>query len=430
MAWSTGLTKISKLLATAVAATTLIAGAALAQDDVSGELTILNWVGGSELDTMHELQNGFLAKHPGVTIKEVPVTASGEPTGAIRAVLLGGEKIDLMPSAWPSLRNEFVAASLTRPLDDAFAQYGWDKALTPAWKAAGTGPDGKLYGIPYTFGNRSGLWYKVSTFEKAGITPPKTWEDFVATFPKLRAAGINPVEVPAKVWAQQEWWHNFLVRAGGADAMAKLGRHEIAWTDPVVKTAWQKFAEMLKSDCCADTATMLGTEWDVAADNVLKTGTSGYILIGMWLNNRALSDYGLKEGTDYGFVQFPSTGQGHDNAATIDGKEYIAFNGPNPKAADAFLDYVLSAEGANIIAKAGMPSTSANVDLSLYGPVVAESMKSIGPDAEVIQVLADTMPVELALEVHTQLQRLIQDPSDATIDTALAALEAKAQEVY
>jgi multiple sugar transport system substrate-binding protein len=43
-------------------------------------------------------------------------------------------------------------------------------------------------------------------------------------------------------------------------------------------------------------------------------------------------------------------------------------------------------------------------------------------------VLGDLLPGDLVDEYRVQLQKFLQDPSDANIDTVTAAIEAKAQE--
>ena len=45
-------------------------------------------------------------------------------------------------------------------------------------------------------------------------------------------------------------------------------------------------------------------------------------------------------------------------------------------------------------------------------------------------VLGDLLPGDLVDEYRVQLQKFLQDPSDATIDAVTAAIEAKANEVY
>jgi ABC-type glycerol-3-phosphate transport system substrate-binding protein len=358
------------------------------------------------------------------------VTGQGDMRGPMRTALLGGEVVDIIINTWPAFRAELIDAGVLRPVDDQWAAYAWDKRLNPSWKSLGS-VDGSVYGVTYTYGDRSGIWYKPAHFEKAGIEPPKTWDEFIASFDKLKAAGYaTPVAIGAKYWSHTEWFESLLLRTAGVETAAKLAAHEIPWTDPAVKTALKKYAEMLQAGCCGDPAAMFATDWDGAADQLFKADASNYQLIGMWVNARARNDYGLTEGTDYSLVQFPALGMGNDDTSSVDTKELNATaNGANPKAADAFLDFITSAEAANLMAGYGFASPSSEADNSLLGPVQQVATSAVG-SSKVQFVLGDLLPGDLVDEYRVQLQKFIQDPSDANIDAVTAAIEAKAVEAY
>ncbi|MBZ9938141.1 ABC transporter substrate-binding protein [Mesorhizobium sp. BR1-1-16] len=410
-------------------AATALSPLAYAQE-VSGELVFLNWETGSQFQVLQDLEDAFMAKNPGVKFRNINLTVSGDQRGAIRTALIGGQKADLLTNTWPAFRKELADANMLRPLDKQWDEGKWGDNIPDTWRQLGQ-IDGVTYGVTYTFGDRSGIFFRPDTLKKAGVdAAPKTWDELKASFPKLNAVGVTPIAVPAKVWAQTEWFESILLRTAGADAAAKLARHEIPWTDPIVKTTLQKYAELLKAGCCGDPTVMLATDWDNAANNVLRAATSGYELIGMWVNGMAQSDFGLKEGVDYSLFQFPAMGAGHDDTSSVDSKEFVGLSsGDNPAAADAFLGWLGTAEAADIVAKHGLASPSSKVDQSLYGPVTKIAVDNVA-NAKVQFVLGDLLPGDLVDEYRVQLQKFLQNPSDATIDAVMAALEAKAATVY
>ncbi|MBY5848543.1 ABC transporter substrate-binding protein [Rhizobium ruizarguesonis] len=413
------------------AALAALAGRARAQDAVSGELVVLNWIGGSEAEMMKTIQNGFVKKYPSVRIREVNITGQGDMRGGIRTALLGGEVVDVLINTWPAFRKELSDAGMLRPIDDQWKSFGWDKLISQSWKDLGS-INGAAYGLTYTFGDRSGIWYKKEHLAKAGITaPPKTWDEFLSTFSKLTEAGYAaPVAIPGKYWAHAEWFENLLLRTAGVETATKLAAHEIPWTDPAVKTALSKYAEMLSAGCCGATNTMLANDWDGEADQIFQANAKNYLLIGMWMNNRAKNDYKLVEGTDYDLFQFPSLGMGHDDTSSVDAKEFlVTSNGANPKAADAFLDYWTSAEAANLLAKNGYASPSSQVDSALYGEAQKTATAAVA-SSKLQFVLGDLLPGDLVDEYRVQLQKFLQDPSEANIDTVLGSIETKAQGSY
>lgn len=413
------------VLALALAAAALPAGMAAAQ---SGELVILQWQGGVEADLWKKLEAAFVASHPDVTIRELVVTGQGDMRGSMRTALLGGETVDIVINTWPAFRAELIDAGLLRPVDEQWKAMGWDGKLSQSWRDLGSN-DGQTYGVTYTYGDRSGIWYKPAHMAKAGIEAPKTWDDFIASFDKLKAAGYpTPIAIGAKYWSHTEWFESILLRTAGVETAAKLAAHEIPWTDPAVKTALKKYAEMLNAGCCGPAEAMLASDWDGAADQMFKADTSNYTLIGMWVNARARNDYGLTEGADYSLLQFPSMGMGNDDTSSVDAKELVVTsNGANPEAADAFLDFVLSAEAAKILHDFGYASPSSAADNTLLGPVQEIATGAVG-GSKVQFVLGDLLPGDLVDEYRVQLQKFLQDPSDATIDAVTEAIEAKAKE--
>jgi len=411
----------------AFAATLLLSAAPTYAQDVSGELVLLDWASGSEQEMIKALEDGFVKANPNVHFKEINLTVQGDARGAIRAALQSGEKADLFINTWPAFRKELVDAGLLRDLGPL-----WDSAkigdnLSDSWKALGS-TDGKVYGITYTYGDRSGMFYKTETMKKAGIdAQPKTWDEFVANFKKLNDAGITPVAIGAKYWSHTEWFETMYEHLNGVDKAADLAAHKIPWTDASVTNTLKKFAEMLKAGCCGKAEGMLANDWDTASDMVFVQGTAGYQIIGMWNNDRARNVNKLTEGVDYSLQQFPAMGVGYDDVSSVDSKEFSAFtDSANPAAADAFLAWVTTADAANIIASHGLASPSNKVDSSLYGPVMKIAADAVSA-SKVQFVLGDLLPGDLVDEYRVQLQKFLQDPSDATIGAVTQAIEAKAK---
>jgi raffinose/stachyose/melibiose transport system substrate-binding protein len=82
---------------------------------------------------------------------------------------------------------------------------------------------GVQYGIPWDMG-MIGFWYNKDLFQKAGITtPPKTWEEYLAAIPKLKAIGVAPLAIAGKdKWPSMHLWTYLVLRSGGGDALAKM----------------------------------------------------------------------------------------------------------------------------------------------------------------------------------------------------------------
>ncbi|MEO5806699.1 extracellular solute-binding protein [Devosia sp.] len=418
-----------RALLAAAAATALLGFASSAMAAPTGELVLLNWNGGSDLDLIVQMEDAFVAANPGVTFKNVTVTGTGDMRGAIRTGLLGGQTADLLINAWPAFRKELADAGLLRDLGPMWDANKLSDNLADTWKAQGTS-DGVLYGITHTYGDRSALYYNKKDFDQAGITPPTTWDEFLASFAKLKAINVTPIGLGAKVWSHGEFFETLLLRTAGTEVAAKLAKHEIAWTDDAVKATLRKWRELIDAGAFGDMSVALASDDGMMTDNVLKAGTYGSHLIGPWTNAYAKATLGLKEGVDYSIYQFPAMGDGHDDTSSIDTNEFLGLSsGANPEAADAFLAWLTTADAANLIAKSGKASPSNKVDTSLYGPVLQVAVENVAK-SKLQFVLGDLLPGDLVDEYRVQLQKFLLDPSDAGIDAVTAAIEAKAATAY
>jgi ABC-type glycerol-3-phosphate transport system substrate-binding protein len=387
----------------------LMSTAPLSAQDLSGELVILQWEGGVEAQIWADLESAFMERHPDVSVRELVVTGQGDMRGAMRTALLGGEVVDIIINTWPAFRAELADAGIIRPIDEEWEEYGWSAQLSPSWRDLGS-YGGDTYGLTYTYGNRSGLWYKTEHLENAGIEPPATWEEFLASFETLQGAGYGiPVAIGAKYWAHAEWFETLLARTAGVEALTKLASREMAWTDPAVKGAFRKFAEMLEAGCCGSSAGMFANDWDSAADQIFLADASNFMLIGMWMNGRARNLYGLEEGVDYSMFQFPALGMGYDNTSIVDSKEVsISTNGRNPEAAAAFLDFLVSAEAADILGGYGYAAPTSEADAGLLGPVQQVATSAVA-QSDVHFVLGDLLAPEVVDEYRVQIQRFLQE---------------------
>ncbi|MCW5719517.1 MAG: extracellular solute-binding protein [Devosia sp.] len=82
---------------------------------------------------------------------------------------------------------------LIRPLDDLIAQYG--QALLPSQLVK---IDGKTMAIAF-MGNGQHLFYRKDILEKAGVEPPKSYDDILAAAQKIKDAGLMEHPLGASV---------------------------------------------------------------------------------------------------------------------------------------------------------------------------------------------------------------------------------------
>ena len=124
------MTRLGTLLAAAAMALLLgIAPCSAPAQDISGELVILQWLGGTEAEMWKKVEEAFMAKHPGVTVRELVVTGQGDMRGPMRTALMGGEVVDIIINTWPAFRAELIDAGILRPVDEEWETFAWSDKL-------------------------------------------------------------------------------------------------------------------------------------------------------------------------------------------------------------------------------------------------------------------------------------------------------------
>ena len=88
-------------------------------------------------------------------------------------------------------------ANLVRPLDDLIAKYGQDLQPNQLIKV-----DGKTYAIAFD-ANSQHLFYRKDILEKAGVQPPKTYEDVLAAAKAIKDKGL--LEYPLAAADKPGW---------------------------------------------------------------------------------------------------------------------------------------------------------------------------------------------------------------------------------
>ncbi len=103
--------------------------------------------------------------------------------------------------------------------------------------------NGKIYGLPFTAWAKPGFWYRKSFFEKYGLEPPKTWDDFLKLLEKLKNILNGPPIVTGDNvgWPISDVTEHFVITFGGPELQLKLIKGEVKFTDPQVKEIFEKY---------------------------------------------------------------------------------------------------------------------------------------------------------------------------------------------
>jgi alpha-glucoside transport system substrate-binding protein len=342
----------------------------------------------------------------------------------------GGDPPDVAILPQPGLLTDFAAKGALVPADQAVVD-NLDANFAPVWKELAT-RDGTTYGVYFKAGNKSLVWYNTDIVDDLGITLPETWDDLVAVSQTLVDNGITPMSVAgADGWTLSDWFENAYVRVAGQEKYEQLTNHEIPWTDPTVKTTFEKLAEVIGNPDFINGGLdgALQTGFVAAIVNAFGADEQAAMMYGPGdLGSIAADEAGATPGESMKFFAFPSI-EGSPGAVLGGGDVAVAMT-DNPNA-QALLEFLSTPEAAEVwIPLGGFTSPNQNADLSLYPDELSRTAADQVVNAQLFVFdLSDLVPSAFGSTtgagIWGNLQTWLEDP--ANIDAVLAQLEAEAE---
>jgi raffinose/stachyose/melibiose transport system substrate-binding protein len=169
-----------------------------------------------------------------------------------------------------------------------------DKVIGPAALAANTEPDGKIYSV-VSGSQIIGYYYNKEMFQKAGIQPARTWDEWFSNCDKLKASGVAPL---ALMTGENSWTTNLILSAmvssrGSAGQTFMNTKYPKTYQTPEVIAALGDIQRCLQKYTTPDA---LGALYANAANNFLME-QAAIIANGPWM----IGDFSNLEKTAPGF---------------------------------------------------------------------------------------------------------------------------------
>lgn len=244
--------------------------------------------------------------------------------------------------------------------------------------------EGKHYGMPTNINLKSMVWYPKAAFDEAGYTVPTTWDEMIELSDEIVADGSTPWCVGfesegATGWPATDWMEDLVLRTAGVDIYDQWVSNEIPFDDPAIKTAAERFGEILFTD-----GYVLG---GAAATADLAFGDAPGPMFqdppGCWLHRQAsfINSFfgnfadGLEAGVDYDWFPLPPI----DQEGTLFAGEFTVVGSDRPEVRD-FLEKFIDQE-----IQCAMGGTEASSRIS---PNI-----EVGPECYANDILADASVV-------------------------------------
>lgn len=400
----------------------------VAKPDVSGEVSMTGVWSGEEQKNFQKVLDAFEVKYPNVKVK---YTSAGDNTATVLSTAVeGGSPPDVAAIAQPGLVKEFEEKGALKPLayakDTIGIQYPEDFVKLGTIKSA-------LYSFVFKAANKSTIWYNVKSFEDAGVTPPTTWEEFLASSKTLGESGTPAYSIGgADGWTLTDLFENIYLRQAGAEKYDQLTNHEIPWTDESVKTALTAMGDIFKDkdNLVGGTDGALQTEFPKSVENVFVDPAKGaQIIEGDFVPGVVKSK--LEPVTGYNQFAFPSIG-GSGNTVVGGGDSIVAFT--DTPAVQALVEYLASKDAQEVRAKlGGFSSANKEVDPAVYPDELTRATAVAIAKAETFRFdMSDLSPAAFGgtpgQGSWKGLQDFLENPED--VDGAAEALEKSAAKVY
>lgn len=315
-----------------------------------------------------------------------------------------------------------------------FVKAGQFMDVTDVWEANGLGDslasakasmtiDGKQWGVPYTY-YQWGIYYNKDAYKAAGVTEPKTWDEFVANCEKFKAAGIDCLTTGTKaLWPAAGLFDYLSLRTNGYEWHMDLTAGKVAWTDPKVKDVFAQFAKVQPYV----TANHAAIDWQDAAALLVQGKAANYVM-----GNFAVGTF--KEGgmtnDNLGFMVFPEITPGLPRAEEAPTDTiHIPAGAQNVDDAKKFLAYVASADAqTKLNAAIGQLPTNKNSTVAADDPFISAGFQSLSSAYALAQFFDRDAPAEMAKAGMEGIQEFMVKPEN--LDAILERLEGVRQKVY
>lgn len=181
----------------------------------------------------------FQEKHPAIQIIR---TSYGQQP---QEYLLGGGDVPDVMFLWTGyLLDTAMRQELLGNLSDVWEENGFDESIAPAIQSMSRS-QGAPYFVPGGHG-WTALYYNRAIFESYGLTPPTTWQEFLAICETLLAYGETPLSLPGNNAFVTTLWFDYLnMRLNGPDYHRRLLNGEERYTDPEVAAVFETLRELL-----------------------------------------------------------------------------------------------------------------------------------------------------------------------------------------
>jgi alpha-glucoside transport system substrate-binding protein len=399
----------------------------------AGQVSIAVVWSGNELDTFQKVINQF-EQETGITVN---VDAVGRDLPTVLPVrVAAGNPPDVAALPNPGQMKTFALQGALQPLDSLSNLADSSPALVNLGTVKVNGTD-HVYGIFIGADVKSLVWYDPKNFTAKGYTVPTSWPALIALSQQMIANGDTPWTIglesgAASGWPGTDWIEDIMLRTAGPVVYDQWVNHEISWTSPAVKTAFQYFGQIALNPkmVYGGTTGELLTNFGDAPNALFTTPPEAYMLKqATFIQSFILTaNPNLKAGEDYDVFTFPEIQPQYGTPLLGSGDLVGVFNA-TPEAM-ALANYLASAEAQAIwCGDLGKIAVNTKVDPSIYSDPITKKAADMLASATIFRFDgSDLMPV--AVGSGTFWSGVLDYINGIPLDTVLQNIEDSAVAAY
>lgn len=174
------------------------------------EITLWHAMGGQLGETVNEIANRFNASQSEYSLTPVYKGGYEDTLTATIAAFRAGEQPNIVQVFDAGAATIMGADGAVIAAEDLMTQAGVDfdaNDYISGVRYFYADSAGKMVGMPFNSSTPI-LYYNIEALAKAGVEPPKTWEEFEGIAPKLVEAGYTPLAQSHSPWIWTENFHS------------------------------------------------------------------------------------------------------------------------------------------------------------------------------------------------------------------------------
>lgn len=338
------------------------------------------------------------------------VTMNSVATEQFRAQLTNylrsGDAPEVLSWYAGSVARSYAEEGLLLDVSPLWEGDGACAGYSDALRALSSGADGKQIFVPTNYYWWS-VFYKKSSFEKWGVEPPTSWDEFHALCENLRGQGINPLTngLASTPWMASGWFDYLDLRVNGAQYHRELLAGEHAFNDPEVVAVMEEYKRLIPYF----DKNMVSYSAQEAATPMAQDKSAMY-LVGAFVTSYFPED----QQDDLDFFSVPVINDSVPTAeeAPTDGF-FAAAKSDNHQGALDLLSYLASAESQQkFIEQSGSANlpTSPDVDTSAFSPLVQKGIELLSSTEEITQFFNRDSSDALQATADTALTKFLAEP--------------------